>query len=82
MSGHVVLPVEPCEQRQYVVPFCAGPDGDYGRQFIGMRCQGCLRDGTRAVADDAVPVEQIIPEPGTWIDEAWVGERTWREVTR
>jgi hypothetical protein len=46
MSGHVVVPVEPCKSARHPCPTGVKPGW----------CDGCLGDGRRAVLDDAVPV--------------------------
>lgn len=51
MSAHVVVPVEPCAEAVLGNAPC--------RSAIKVKgCDGCLGDGTRAVLDDARPVER------------------------
>lgn len=64
MTAHVVVPVAKCPAPH----FCRDADvSDIGR------CPACLGDGTRAVLDDAVPVERF-----PFNDET----APWREVPR
>jgi hypothetical protein len=46
-SQIVIVPVEPCSHR----------DNNCSNGYIGDRCDGCLRDGRRAVLSRAVEAE-------------------------